>query len=367
MTESASVLPALLTAGGSLIVAIISAYVAYRSQERSIKNQADLQRNQKDLKRLQAELDGRQSEHNARRDYEYEALKRLYQECSPLLFMLSEEANSAHSRIKGLAQSASQGKLEPGSDSWLTGDRFRYYRLSTEYRLFAPLATLRLLQYRLTQFDLSLEPEIQLIYTLARQAGRAMADDFDLAKLGNSPLAYDPHNLAADELRKTTPAVYLQQGVPRGILDNAAQALLIEKGSEPPRVMTFLEFEVARNDPDGSLGKAFKRIEYLFVDFHPKERPVMWRVLLASAQIYRAIGTVVDSASQGNQILNVKELLLLTTAEASSFDWRNDLAIDDSQAVEQTRSAVNEYLLRELETPIQRCLKAMHSKNAPAH
>lgn len=359
MADAPSVTPALIAAAGSLVVALFSAFAAYRAQKLSIENQAELQRYQKDLKRLQAELDERRADRDARRDYEYEALKRLYQECSPLLFVLAEQANAAYGRIQGLAQSAAQGKLS-GKNSWLTAKRYRYYRLSTEYRLLAPLATLKLLQQRLTQFDLSLEPEIRLMYALARQAGRVIGDDFDLARCGTTPLAYDPHSERAQELAQTQPAVYLQQGVPRGILDNAIESLLLRESGASPRVMSYLEFENARSLQDSPTRNAFDRIEYLLADFHPRTRPVFWRVLLATANIYRALMLVADRGAQNAVSLSATQLLAALDSEQASFDWREDRnAVQDGEAVVKAYAAVDAYLNQTLAQPIQRDLAAI--------
>jgi hypothetical protein len=358
VADAPSVTPVLITAGGAVVVALLSAIAAYRAQKRSIENQAELQRYQKDLKRLQADLDEKRADRDARRDYEYEALKRLYQECSPLLFVLAEQASAAYGRIQGLAQSAAQGNLS-GPTSWLTGRRYRYYRLSTEYRLLAPLATLKLLQQRLTQFDLSLEPEIRLLYGLARQAERVICDDFELAKSDAASLEYKPHSEHAPNLFKTQPAVYAQQGVPRGILDNAIESLLVrESGS--PRVMSFLEFENVRSIEDSHTRKAFERIEYLLADFHPRTRPVFWRVLLATACLYRALTLVADRNAPNSTPLSVTQLLTFTETEWSSFDWREERnSSEDGDAVSQARAAVYAYLKRALAQMIERDLAAM--------
>lgn len=341
------------------MVALVSAIASYRTHRRSIENQVDLQRYQKDLKRLQAELDERRAERDARRDYEYEALKRLYQECSPLLFVLAEQASAAYGRIQGLAQTAAQGNLN-GPNSWLTGKRHRYYRLSTEYRLLAPLANLKLLQQRLTQFDLSLEPEIRLMYGLARQAGRAFGDDFDLAKSGTTPLEYEPHSDRAQSLRETQPAIYWQQGVPRGILDNAIESLLVREGAAPSRVMSFLEFETARGTQDAATKNAFERIEYLLIDFHPRTRPVLWRVLLATASVYRALTHVADRSAPSALSLTAAQLLATADSERASFDWRDNSGNpEDGHAVDQAHAAAAAYLTQTLAHSTQRDLDAM--------
>ena len=354
-----ALIAALIAAGASLLVAVISALAAFLAQKRSIENQAELQRYQADLKRLQAELDDRRAERDARRDYEYEALKRMYQECSPLLFVLVEQAGSAYGRIQGLAQTAAQGNLV-GPDSWLTASRYRYYRLSTEYRLLAPLATLKLLQHRLTQFDLSLEPGIRLMYGLARHAGRVIGDDFDLAQAGATPLAYEPHHTQAQSLRQAQPAVYWQQGVPRGILDNAIESLLVRESGAAPRVMSFLEFEHARTEQDGPTRNAFERIGYLVADFHPRTRPVFWRVLLATAGIYRALIRVADRNTHDIASLHAAQLLATVDAERDSFDWRADKHdADDGRAIEQAHAAVAAYLKQSVAPTVARDLAAM--------
>ncbi|MCB2008394.1 MAG: hypothetical protein KDH93_25515 [Rhodoferax sp.] len=52
MADPSPLPPALIAAGASLLVAVISALAAFLAQKRSIENQAELQRYQADLKRL---------------------------------------------------------------------------------------------------------------------------------------------------------------------------------------------------------------------------------------------------------------------------------------------------------------------------
>lgn len=365
MAVEATVLPALITAGAAFAVSIVSWLSSRSNQQKVIENQVELQRYQKDLRRLQAELDEKRAERDARRDYEYEALKRLYQECSPLLFQLSEQASSAYGRIRGISESAAQGNLGPGPDSWLTSDRYRYYRASTEYRLLAPLATLKLLQQRLTRLDMSLDPEIQLIYTLARQAGRVISDDFELARVTSPELAYEPHTTEVELLRSSSPAMYWQQGVPRGILDSAVETLLVKDGEESRRVMSFLEFEAARKQVDNVAGKALERIGYLFVNFHPKERPILWRILLATASIYRSIGLLAEREHSRQGQPDTEHLLLMSDEESNAFDWRADKSNEpQGQEVCAASLAVRAYLMRELQNPVSRTLTTIAMRSS---
>ncbi len=82
-------------------------------------------KNQNALAILNSKLSEQQAEQDANRDYEYEAKKRLYRECEPLIFQLIEASETALSHIKGMA---ARGK---GSD----GSTFReeYYLKTTMY------------------------------------------------------------------------------------------------------------------------------------------------------------------------------------------------------------------------------------------
>jgi hypothetical protein len=144
---------ALLAAATSLVVA----WVSYVGQRRTSREQAGLGRQnaalQRELELLRSELADRTAERNARRDYEYEARKHLYEVGEPLLFQLAERAEQALYRIYNLAQATRNGKLAVGG--WLSGPG--YYMSSTMYRICAPLAVFRLLQERLTVVDLTLD------------------------------------------------------------------------------------------------------------------------------------------------------------------------------------------------------------------
>lgn len=269
---------AIITAGVSLIVAAAGFLVT--------------RMNQKDLEHLKADLSERTAARNAKLEYEFEARKRLYQDCGPLLFQLSEFAERALGRITGLARTAADGDLDPGR-SWL--DR-GYYSLSTYYRLIAPLSVGKLLRKQLTHLDLSLDPAIHWQYTLVRRLADSFTDDFDLAgsKYGSVTInesdwiEYEPHNDDSEKLKLQNSATYWQQGIPRGILDNAVSALIIRDADGTERVMDFREFEHER-EHEAPVRESFERIAYLFDKFHPRTRPVLWRVLIAQAHLYRAV------------------------------------------------------------------------------
>ena len=72
------------------------------------------------IRHLENELQTKREELNARREYEYEAKKRLYQEYEPLLFQFNELADDALRRIIALAREAKGGNLDVPK-TWLAG------------------------------------------------------------------------------------------------------------------------------------------------------------------------------------------------------------------------------------------------------
>ena len=323
------VLGALIAALGALMVSVVG-FIATRA-------------NQKTLATLEADLATQAAERNARLEYEFEARKRLYNECAPLLFELSEEAERALGRIRGLARTAAGGDLEPGPRSWL---RRGYYRNSTYYRLLAPLAIGKLLRHKLTRLDLSLDPAIHWQYALCKQLGDTFTDDFRLA---SSPpvLRYDPHSDDAETRRKTDTAIYWQQGVPRGILDNAISGLLREDPDGQRHLLTYGEFEAAVANEESEVARHIKRVEYLLQDFHPGTRPVLWRVLLAQACLYRALILAGDNLPPQPGLWNT----IWEDDEIDSFSWlqrradsgdaRNEMAVALTYCRTRTESVLH--------------------------
>jgi hypothetical protein len=296
---AAPVVAAVVAAVASLIVSVVN-FVSSRS-------------NQRDIEGLKADLADRNAQRNARLAYEFDARKRLYQECGPLLFELSELAERALGRIIGLARTAAEGHLDAGR-SWLARG---YYARSTYYRLLAPLALGKLLSGKLTHLDLSLDPSIHWHYVLCRQLPDTFTDDFDFAAF-EPTLPYQPHGVGAAQRRQESPEEYCQQGIPRGILDNAVSALITNDTEGRPRLLNFAEFEARLSGQTTDVVvTSFERIGYLFENFHPKTRPVLWRLLLAQAHIYRALLVSRDRSPATSFWQNLWE------KERPSFDWRS--------------------------------------------
>jgi hypothetical protein len=227
---------------------------------------------QEKLTALKATLDDRNSASAARRDYEYEARKRLYDEVEPLLFQVYEALEEAHHRVRSLARTARNGNL-----GWLAGDG--YYLTSTVYKLLLPVAHLRLIQRRMTFVDLGLDPHIELRYLLLKLHARSFTDDFIFAQT-SPPLPYDPNHAEWPKKREENPAVYARQALTVGDLECVADLLIVRDG-EKSRAMSYGEFDglVTKSLIDENLLEAFM----LFRGFSPQRKPVLARLLVAQA------------------------------------------------------------------------------------
>jgi multidrug efflux pump subunit AcrA (membrane-fusion protein) len=137
---------------------------------------------QAELEVLKKQLESQKSEQDARRNYEYEAKKRLYEQSGPILFQFVETSELALNRITGIAGSIRHGSLEPYS-GWLSNTD-SYYLKNTIYGVMAPMAAFRLLQSQLTLVDLSLYSYIGIQYEVAKGVYRTFSDDYALAGSG---------------------------------------------------------------------------------------------------------------------------------------------------------------------------------------
>lgn len=315
------ILAAVITALVSLVLAAVTHFSARTTQ--------------RELEALRDVYAENRAERDARRDYRYEARKRLYHECSPLLFQISELSEAAYFRVTGLARTARLGNLEPGPASHL---RDSYYRVSTLHRILAPSAAMKLLQKRLGLVDLSLDPGVHQRYVLLRQAFLAFGDEFAFAHLGPSALPYEPLAAGASRKAKANQSVYYRQGLPLGVMEHAIEALIANDSSGSARVMTYAECEMAYQDEESRVRQSFDDIMFLIEDFHPRTRPVLWRMMVAQALIYRALSEPGDFITEPVQRLFQPNL----QQEFALFDWRteHDKAVSDEEILAPLRTAV---------------------------
>jgi hypothetical protein len=296
--EQPQVQAAIVTLVASIIVAIITAKLTLKNDER--------------IKHLENTLAKQQFEDKSRLDYEYEAKKRLYQEYEPLLFQLNELSESALTRIINISRDGSNGFLT--SDNGWFSEKKSYYLLSTVYRILAPMVVYKLMRRRLTLFDLKLNFYFNTQYTLAKILYRTFSKDFKVAsilpKIGYYP--YGDYKIPNQSRR---------QGIVIGMIDNLTEALIeYDENDKIYRIMSYGNFE-KRLFEGGEFYRLFEEIFTIFVDFHPKEEPVLWRILIVQALIHKLLLTNIPERELKIEESYFYEILHV---EEKKFDWRTE-------------------------------------------
>jgi hypothetical protein len=316
-SDTTNVILAVIALVASIITAALSAIFSRKNDVR--------------LKQIEHELNVKKAEQDARRDYEYEAKKRLYQECEPILFQYAELSDSAVKRIYALARNAREGNLGPDR-YWLASDH--YFIRSTIYRLLAPLSAFKLLQRRLTGIDLKLDQSINIQYLLAKNLYYTFSSANELARTAPS-IPYDPdqigvglNNLNEEQKKanlKDNPEKFWLQGLKVGALDKLVESLIFNERDSISRVMSFGEFEETYFDgvnEKGSNKARFETFITLFSYFHPKARPVLWRILVTQSFLYNAIKNIrnMDKINL-SQLTDVTNLFNIEEARINC-EWR---------------------------------------------
>lgn len=341
-STTATVLIGLVPAVTSLVVAIIAMLTSFANSRMVASS------NEK-LTELTARLHDEESNRNARRDYEYEALKRLYAQCEPLLFQFFELAEDAESRIRALARDCRVGNLRQDGTGWLASEG--YYFNSTVYRLFAPLAAIRILQRRLTAVDLALDSRLKTQYRLLRMLYRSITHDQSLAqrspRMHYEPDRADPEEPGHEDLIAARPETYVRQGLYRGTLDRLVDSMVLRE-RDLERVISFSEFLQSKQDGKSRLSLVMPEIKPLVLNFHPLARPVLWRVLVAQKLIYDALRASRDIDRTGTS--DIQTLIPVAAEDYSrTLDWRQNQSEAHDETVASALTAARNYVLDEMQ------------------
>ncbi|MDX6404845.1 MAG: hypothetical protein QOH70_2300 [Blastocatellia bacterium] len=304
-----------------------------KTQSRLESVRAELSaRNQQELELARSKLDQQAKERDARRDYEYDAHKRLYAECEPLLFQLAELSEHAYHRIYSLARTARLGDLP----DWLDSDG--YYLRSTMYKLICPLVIFRLIQQRLTFVDLTLDAHIANQYRLLKFLYLTFTDSFDFASI-EPKIDYDPDVEGWKEKREEDQQKHWRQGLYLGILDNLIDALIAPIEAGKVRWKTYGEFEREFAEDGSEVRRQFEDFADILERFHPKTRPVLWRMLWTQTLIYKQI--IESQSTSVGTSSRVGLAAISPKLPVGSLDWRTDSneAPDDTVLIVPERVA----------------------------
>jgi hypothetical protein len=331
---SAQIWVAIIAACASLVVAVFSASRANKAQG--------------EITELASRLQEHRDERDARRDYEYEAKKRLYTQCEPVIFEAMELAENFRHRVISIARSSRESHSSPDGTGWLTPSDDDYYINSSAFYLLAPTTSLKIIQRRLTAIDLALEPRLSFQYKLLKMAFFSYTWDNQLARrdpsLNYRPDDADPGTPNRERLLAEAPRVYRRQGLYVGIVDQLADALISDTTSS--RCKSLGEFCTELEDHGSGLSQLSGHITGLICGFHPEAEPVLWRTLVTQYLLFgiflRTQGDGLNADSDWSQVLTDQD-----QAAAELLDWR---AGDQAQSVDVREPLVigRKYLLERL-------------------
>jgi hypothetical protein len=210
--------------------------------------------------------------------------------------VLPRSAQQARERIQGLAQAARDGTfqrdLEANKPFWK----------AAIYDIVAPAA----IADRVADFDVTLcTLETWNRLALARSLQQLFRADEALA--GYDPkLAYAPERAGQPEFRETD-----RQGIVA--VSDMLQTFASSTETDPvcPRASFVARFST--NDPE--FEPNLTEIRALLTKFHPRAKPVFWRLLIAEALLAQALNELAQEADLSGALSNIR------FKQSKLFDW----------------------------------------------
>ena len=314
----AKVQAAWIAGGVSLLTALFSIALTLYTQWRTAENNrkrdeamlAMKAQTDADLTRLGATLSLERDEKAARRDYTYDALKRLYSEVNPLMFRLREHCEGSLWRIRRIVRE----DIEVATDRHL---------LTSTQRLVAPLVIAQELQRHLTSVDLQLDPTMKAQYIVARELLWILHEGTTIAE-ADPVIDYrtaDGHK----EPRQHLTFAQLQR-----LVDVFTQS--DANGVRRPIKLS----ELGDRKGDQQVAEVLNRMKTLFTSSSASSTPVLWRLLLAQASLMHVLIDLVDRGSA-----NVERVL---PVDIEDFAW----SPVRGQSFEAQIRAVDSYLRQKL-------------------
>jgi hypothetical protein len=267
-----AVVVALITGLVSLLVAVFSVTFTAHVQTKTAVDKAatDVR-----LTQLNASLTQQRDEEAARRDYTYDARKRLYAEVNPLLFSLRELCEGSSWRVRRIV-----------SENILvcSGNRVR----TTAQRLAAPLVVAQEIQRHMTAVDLRVDPITKAQYIVSRELlwnlheGKKIAKVDPLIPYVGEGASYEPRqHLTFAQLQRLVDAFTKPE-------ENGTKS-----GTRRPLKLSELEDQKADED----IADVLHRMATLFASASASSTPVLWRLLIAQVSLMHVFVDLVDRDS----------------------------------------------------------------------
>lgn len=241
----------------------------------------------------------REGELDARREYNYEAQKRLYELYEPLRFQLVHASARALRRISEISLEPPPAALS--DEDMRTAPTYLY---QTAYELLAPLALVSLVERQMTLVDLRVDGQAALEFWLAKGLKDVMSEDVLLARI-EPAVPYSPHVENWDELRQKDPRRYQRQGLDPAELETVLGLLITTTTAGAERLRSNGEFMVYLGEiAQSTAPNGVDNLKMLLDGFTPHERPVFWRILVTQTLLYGCFLTIALLGSPTRQLLS---------------------------------------------------------------
>jgi hypothetical protein len=311
---NATVAAAIVAGLVSLAVAVIGQIFTPLANIKLERQKAELQ---SQLETIKASIQEQTGQRSARRDYEYDARKRLYVEIEPLLFQLYESAEEFTYRIASLARTYRNGNLGQGTNSWINHDG--YYLKATAYKWIHPTLIFRLFQSRLTFVDLKLDDIIRLRYLLLRCLVFSFTDAYEFAGI-EPTLPYDP-DWEQTKFTAKSREVFHPQGLVLGDLENMMDELTASE-DKPRRIPFFSEFEKLIQTRDNQ-SSSLQTVLEILRGFSPDTDPILIRMLCAQAMLCHLLQRSYCGVESTARLRDELEIVLGEDAAPGWLMWGN--------------------------------------------
>lgn len=236
--------------------------------------------------------DQRINDKKALRDYEYEAKKRLYQTYEPLFFQFIELSEIARGRIKGIAKNLSEGRYK---GEWESLNN--YYFRETIYKIFIPIAIVKLLREKITSTDLRIDENLGCQYGLLKILYFSFQHDYKIARI----IKDEKYDKEWKENYRTDNADIDRQGFSLTELDKLLN-LLIKENNGVFSIVEIGDYEdMINNNDDAKKERSMQLVEKVFKSFSLESHKIIWILLLSHACIYYIL-----SETKSNQKLSKK-------------------------------------------------------------
>jgi len=195
---------------------------------------------------------------------------------------------------------------------------------------------------------LSLDSRIKRQYLLANNLYQTFSSDFKLA--GQTPqIPYDPDSRNADYDKKLQeePQIYRRQGLTVGLLDTVVDTLIVSDSKDRTRCLSYGEFETKYHHKSSEVYKKFEYVVGIFLNFHPRTRPVLWRILITQLHLHKAI--LADSEMDFEPHSAPHAFFKIPTKDRlGRYDWRSKESTVPDTDLEQPFDVAEKFLNKRL-------------------